>query len=159
MPVRIRWKSKEYAGIGLLLLGICGIFQLLTTFIGQYFLGIGNYYVVYLIPLGIWAAIFYATLIIFESYTQIARREKLHSQFRKLGEKNLKLQKFLNFPITKPLLIIFILFNAFFFSSFFICTLIFDNTMAFLIAENISAIACLLGASFIEQNYGRIQRY
>jgi len=77
MPIRIRWKSKENLGIGLLLLGMSGIIQLLFIFIGQYFLEIGNYYVVILIPIGITVAIFFATMIIFESYAQIERREKL----------------------------------------------------------------------------------
>ena len=70
MPIRIRWKSKEYFGIGLLLLGMCGFLQLFFIFIGQYFLEIGNYFVVILVPLGITLALFYASVIIFESYAQ-----------------------------------------------------------------------------------------
>lgn len=159
MPIRIRWLSREYFGIGLLLLSICGIFQLLFIFIGQYFLEMGNHIVVILIPIGIWIALFFAALIIFESYAQVERREKLSSRFRKSVFKSSKLKKFLNFPITKPLLIIFILFNVFFFSSFFICVLFLNNSIAFLIAENLSAIFCLLVANLIERNYGRVKRY
>ena len=159
MPIRIRWKSKEYLGIGLLLLGMCGMFQLFFIFVGQYFLGIGNYFVVILLPIGIWAALFFATTIIFESYAQVERREKLRSQFKKSGSKNSTVAKLLKFPITKPMLIIFILFNAFFFSSFFICYLFLNSTLSFLLAENISAIVCLLVANLIERNYGRITRY
>ena len=158
MPIRIRWKTKEYFGIGLLLLGICGMFQLFFIFVGQYFLGIGNYFVVILIPIGVWAAVFFASLIIFESYAQVERREKLRSQFRKSGKKSPKLKKILNFPITKPLLIVFILFNVVFFSSFFISLLYLDNTMSFLIAENLSAIICLVSANLLEQKHGRITR-
>ena len=158
MPIRIRWKSKEYFGIGLLLLGMCGMFQLFFIFVGQYFLGIGNYLVVILLPIGIWAALFFATTIIFESYAQVERREKLRSQFKKSGSKHSTVTKFLKFPITKPMLIIFILFNAFFFSSFFICYLFLNSTLSFLLAENISAIVCLLVANLIERNYGRITR-
>ena len=134
MPIRVRWKSKEYIGVGLLLLGMCGMFQLFFIYVGQYFLGIGNYIIVILLPIGIWAALFFATTIIFESYAQVERREKLRSQFRKSGGKNSKIGKFLNFPVTKPMLIIFVLFNAFFFSIFFICYIFFDGTMSFLLA-------------------------
>lgn len=159
MPIRIRWKSKEYFGIGLLLLGMCGMFQLFFIFVGQYFLGIGNYFIVILLPIGIWAALFYASTIIFESYAQVERREKLRSQFRKSGNKISLLEKFLKFPITKPVIIIFILFNVFFFSSFFISYLFLNSTLSFLLAENISAIICLLVANLIEINYSRTRRY
>jgi len=159
MPIRIRWKSKEYIGVGFLLLGMCGMLQLFFVFVSQYYLGIGNYFVVILLPIGIWAALFFATTIIFESYAQVERREKLRSQFKKSGRKNSIVAKLLKFPITKPMLIIFILFNAFFFSSFFICYLFLNSTISFLLAENISAIVCLLVANLIERNYGRIKRY
>ncbi|MFX0136992.1 MAG: hypothetical protein ACFFDN_25365 [Candidatus Hodarchaeota archaeon] len=159
MPIRIRWLSKEYFGIGLLLLSVCGIFQLFFIFIGQYFLAMGNHVIVILIPLGIWVALFFAALIIFESYAQVERREKLKSRFRKTTIKSSKLKKILNFPITKPLLIIFILFNAFFFSIFFIFVLFLSNSMSFLLAEVLSAVFCLLIANLIEKNYGRVKRY
>ena len=138
---------------------MCGLLQLFIIFLGQYFLGIGNYFVVILLPIGIWAALFYATTIIFESYAQVERREKLRSQFKKSGSKYSKVTNFLKFPITKPMLIILILFIAFFFSSFFICYLFFNGTISFLLAENISAIVCLLVANLIERNYGRIRRF
>ncbi len=159
MPIRVRWKSKEYFGIGILLLGMSGLIQLFFIFIGQYFLEIGNYFVVILIPIGITIAIFFATLIIFESYAQIERREKLRSQFRKSMINATKLEKFLNFPITKPLLIVFVVFTSFFFITFFICIIFLDNTFSFIIAENLSAVICLLIASFVEKIYGKVQRY
>jgi len=159
MPIRIRWKSKEYFGIALLLLGMCGLLQLFFIYIGQYFLAIGNYFVVILLPIGITWAIFYASIIIFESYAQVERREKLRSQFRKSKTYSSKLQQFLNFPITKPLLIIFAIFTPIFFITFFICTLFLNYTISFLTAENISAIICLLIANLIEKNYGRVRRY
>ena len=159
MPIRIRWKSKENLGIGLLLLGMCGIIQLLFIFIGQYFLEIGNYFVVILIPLGITVAIFFATIIIFESYAQVERREKLRSQFRKSKINISKLKKILNFPITKPLIIVFAVFSSFFFITFFISNSFLDNTFSFIIAENLSAVVCLFIANFIEKSYGKVQRY
>ena len=159
MPIRIRWKSKEYFGIALLLLGMCGILQLFFIYIGQYFLEIGNYFVVILVPLGITLATFYASIIIFESYAQVERREKLRSQFRKSKTFSSKLKQFLNFPVTRPLIIIFAIFTPIFFISFYICILFLNNTISFLTAENISAIICLLIANLIEKNYGRVRRY
>ena len=159
MPIRVRWKSKEYIGIGILLLGMSGLIQLFFIFIGQYLLEIGNYFVVVLIPIGITLAIFLATMIIFESYAQIERREKLRSQFRKSRISTTKLTKVLDFPITKPLLIVFAIFTPFFFITFFICTIFLDNTFSFIIAENLSAVMCLLIASFIEKIYGKVRRY
>jgi hypothetical protein len=159
MPIRIRWKSKEYLGIGLLLLGMSGLIQLLFIFIGQYFLVIGNYFVIILIPIGITLAIFFATMIIFESYAQIDRREKLKGQFRKSKIDVSNVKKILNFPITKPLLIVFSVFASFFFITFFISIVFLDSTFSFIIAENLSAVVCLLIASFVEKRYGRVQRY
>ena len=159
MPIRIRWSSKEYFGSGLLLLGMSGIFQLLFIFIGQYFLAMGNHVIVILIPIGIWVALFYATLIIFESYAQIERREKLRTRFLKSKIKSSTIKRFLSVPITKPLLIIFIFFSFFFFIVFLISIRFFDNTIAFLMAEILSAIFCLLIANLIEKNYGRVKRY
>ena len=159
MPIRVRWKSKEYIGIGLLLLGMSGLIQLFFIFIGQYFLEIGDYFVVILIPIGMTLAIFFATMIIFETYAQIERREKLRSQFRKSKINISKLDKILSFPITKPLLIVFIVFSSTFFITFFISIVFLDNNFSFIIAENSSGVVCLLIASFVEKKYGKVQRY
>ncbi|MHA1987425.1 MAG: hypothetical protein ACW98D_12370 [Promethearchaeota archaeon] len=159
MPIRVRWKSKEYLGIGLLLLGMSGLIQLFFILIGQYFLAIGNYFVIILIPIGITLAIFFATMIIFESYAQIERREKLKGQFRKSKINISNLKKILNFPITKPVLIVFAVFASFFFITFFISIVFLDTTFSFIIAENLSAVVCLLIASLVEKRYGRVQRY
>ncbi|MFX1365258.1 MAG: hypothetical protein ACFFCE_16895 [Promethearchaeota archaeon] len=159
MPIRIRWTSKEYFGETLILLALSGMFQLFFIFIGQYVLAMGNHVVLILIPIGAWVAIFFASLIIFESYAQVERRQKLKNRFGKKVKKDSTLYKFLKFPLTKPLLIVFIIFNGFFFSTFFICTTFLQNSMAFLTAEILSAISCLLIANFIEKKYGRIQRY
>ncbi|MHA2037770.1 MAG: hypothetical protein ACW98X_15145 [Promethearchaeota archaeon] len=159
MPIRIRWKSKEYLGIGLLLLGMCGIIQLFFIFIGQYFLEIGNYIVVIIIPIGITVAIFFASMIIFESYAQIERREKLRTQFGKSKKQLTILKKILSFPISKPLIIVFSVFASVFFVTFYISIIFLDNTFSFIIAENLSAVMCLLIANLVEKSYGRVQRY
>jgi len=159
MPLRIRWLSKEFFGIALLLLGMCGMFQLFFIFIGQYLLNIGNYFVVILIPIGITVALFFSTIIIFESYAQVERREKLKSQFKKSRGKRSKLRIFLDFPITKPLLITCIIFLATFFSLYYICVLFLNNAVSFLTSENLSAVICLLIANLIEKKYARLVKY
>ncbi|MHA1913312.1 MAG: hypothetical protein ACW986_12150 [Promethearchaeota archaeon] len=159
MPIRVRWKSKEYIGIGLLLFGMCGMFQLFFILVGQYFLGIGNYFVVIFIPIGATLAMFLASIIIFESYAQVERREKLRSQFRKTKIDLSMVKQILEFPITKPLLIVFIVFLTIFFITFYISMIFLDELLSFLIAENVSAIISLLIANLIEKNFGRIQRY
>lgn len=159
MPIRIRWTSKEHFGSCLLLLSMCGMLQLLFIFIGTYLFAMGNHIVVVVIPIGIWIALFYAALIIFESYAQVERREKLRSRWRKLASKSSTLKKFLSISITKPLLIIVFFFSIFFIIIFSISVLFLDNSMAFLTAEILSAIFCLLIANLIEKNYGRVIRY
>jgi len=159
MPIRIRWTSKEYFGTGLILLGMNGLIQLFFIFIGQYILEMGNHIILILIPIGVWIAIFFASLIIFESYAQVERRERIRSRFGKRTIKNSTLKRFLDIPLIKPLLIVFIVFNILFFISFFISNLFLHNSIAFLTAEILSAISCLLIANLIERNYGRVKRY
>jgi len=133
--------------------------QLFFIFIGQYFLEIGNYFVVILIPLGMTVANFFAAIVIFESFAQVERREKLRSQFRKSKIDVSNLEKFLNFPVTKPLIIVSIIFVSFFFTTFYISATFLPNTISFIVAENTSAIICLLIANLIEKKYGRVQRF
>jgi hypothetical protein len=142
-----------------MLLGMCGLIQLFLIYICQYFLGIGNYFVVVLIPIGTTCATFFAAIIIYESYAQVERREKLRTQYRKSKSYISMLNQILNFPITKPLLIIFITFIPLFFITFYIGTTFLNNTISFLSAEIVSSIICLLVANLIEKKYGRVQRY
>jgi hypothetical protein len=138
---------------------MCGMFQLFFILIGQYLQGIGKYFVVILIPIGATLAMFLASIIIFESYAQVDRREKLRSQFRKTKIDDSMVKQILEFPITKPLLIVFTIFLVFFFTSFYISMIFLNKLLSFLIAENLSAIISLLIANLVEKNYGRIQRY
>jgi hypothetical protein len=154
MPLRIRWKSKDYIGIALMLLGACGLFQAIFILLGQVYLGVNSYFVMILIPIAIVFALFYGTIIIFESYAQVRRREKLRSQFHKKGEKPV-FKKFFSFPITKPLLIIFSVFVGFFFLFYFILNAFIDEfSLPFVIAENVAAVACLVIANAIERYIG-----
>ena len=158
MPIIIRWNSKEYFGIALMLLGACGLFQLIFIFVAQYFLSVGNYLAIILIPIAVSVTLFFAATIIFDSYVQVERKVKLRSQFRKLKAKHAKLSKFFEFPIVKPLLIIFVIFSVLYFISFAICIIFLDNVLSFIVAENLATITCLLVSNYIEKNVSKVQR-
>jgi hypothetical protein len=159
MPIRIRWISKDYFGIGLMLFALSGLFQLFFIFIGQYVLEISNYFVVILIPIGVTIAMFFANMIIFESYAQVKRDTMLRTQFKKARDLRSKVRKIIDFPVTKPLLITSLIFIGIFFSTYYICTLFLNNALSYLTAENVGALVCLLIANFIEKNYAKIQKY
>ncbi|TXT59575.1 MAG: conserved membrane protein of unknown function [Promethearchaeota archaeon] len=150
MPIRIRWLSKDYVGVALMLFGACGLFQAIFILIGQVFLGVTNYFVMILIPIGIIIAIFYGTVIIFEGYAQVRRREKLRSQFKGRTEKN-AFKKFLHFPITKPILIMSSVFALFFFILYLILNIFLEGQLAFVISEISAAILFLFIANGIER--------
>ena len=159
MPIRIRWASVEYRPIAFMLLGACGIFQVLFIFIAQYFLGIGNYLILITIPIAVTIALFFASLITFEAFAQVERRKTLKRPFSKSKGNLSKLKKFLMIPIVRPLLIIFIIFLIMFFSSYFFSLVFWDRIVSFLVAENFSAIICFLIANLLEKNYAKVRRY
>jgi hypothetical protein len=159
MPLRFRWTSKEYLPIALMLFGVCGLFQVLFIFLAQYFLAVGNYIAVILIPIGITIALFFGNIIIFESYAQVERKRVLKKQFSKRRSNISRLSKFIHFPIARPLIITFPIFTVLFFISFPISAVLLNNTISFIIAENVGAIACLFVANIIEKSYARVQRF
>lgn len=159
MPLKIRWVKREYFGLALMLFGLCAIFQAFYIFIAQYFLSIGNYLVIILIPIGVIFALFYCSIIIFESYAQVKRSRKIKRGFAKRIIEKVRFRKFLQFPVVRPLLIIFAIFSGFFFPSYFISILWFNNIYSFVIAEVLGAIACIFVANIIERHYAKIQRY
>ncbi|MFX0059735.1 MAG: hypothetical protein ACFE85_13450 [Candidatus Hodarchaeota archaeon] len=159
MPIRIRWGSKDYLPIALMLLGSCGIFQLLFIFIAQYFFGIGNYLVTIIIPIAITIALFFASVITFEAFAQVERRETLKRPFSKSKRDLSKFNRFLKFPVVRPLFIIFIIFLIMFFGSYFFSLIFWDKIISFLVAENFSAVICFLIANLIEKNYAKVRRY
>lgn len=158
MPLKIRWTKKEYLGTALMLFGGCGLFQLFFIFVAQYYLSIGNYVVIILIPIGVTFGLFYCSTIIFDSYAQVDRRKKIKTQFEKSGLKKKKSKKILNFPVSKPLLIIYAIFIPGFFISYFICNLFLNNIISFMIAENLPTIVSFFVANLIEKNYAKVQR-
>lgn len=159
MPIRVRWTNKRYFPFALMLLGACGVFQVMFIFMAQYLLNVGNVYVVTIIPTGVSVALFFGSLIIFESYAQVERSKKLKTRFQKSRVYSSTFERFLYFPIVRPLLIMFAIFAGLFFSSYFSCAVFLDKVLSFLIAEIFSAIVSLLFANLIEKRYGRVQRY
>ena len=159
MPIRFRWTSKEYIPIALMLFGACGIFQALFIILAQYILGVGNYLVVILIPIGITIALFFGVVIIFESFVQVEKRKNTRSQFQKSRLELSKFRKILYFPVIRPIIIVFPVFTAIFFSTYGISLIFLDNVMAFLISENLAVIISLLIANLIEKKYAKINRY
>jgi len=159
MPIRFRWSSKEYIPIALMLLGACGIFQVLFIFLAQFILGVGNYVVVILIPIGTTVALFFGVVIIFESFVQVEKRKKNKSQFQKSRLELSKFRKLLYFPVIRPIIIVFPIFTAIFISTYGISLIFLDNVMSFLISENVAAIISLLIANLIEKKYAKVYRY
>ncbi|MFX1340750.1 MAG: hypothetical protein ACFFDK_19220 [Promethearchaeota archaeon] len=158
MPLNIRWKQRDYLGIAFMLFGACGLFQAGIIFIAQYALSLGNLLVIIIIPIGVTIALFYCSIIIFDSFAQVERRAKIRSQFRKLTE-NRRIKKFLLFPIVRPLLILFSIFTGIFLISYFISFIYLTNIISFIIAENLGTLVCLLVSNLIEKRYGKVQRY
>ena len=159
MPIKVRWTTMEYFPYALMLLGACGAFQVLFIFIAQYFLNVGNFYVIILIPTGVTIALFFGSMIIFESYAQVARNRHLKSRFQKTQKNSSNLERLLYFPIVRPLLIMFAVFSALFFIAYFFSATFLNKILSFLTAESFAAIICLLIANLIEKRYGRIKRY
>ena len=159
MPIRFRWSSKEYMPIALMLLGTCGFFQVLFIFLAQFILGVGNYVVVILIPIGTTIALFFGVVIIFESFVQVEKRKKARSQFQKSRLELSKFRRILYFPIIRPIIIVFPIFTAIFFSTYGISLIFLDNIIAFIISENLATIISLLIANLIEKKYAKINRY
>ncbi len=145
--------------IALMLFGACGIFQVLFIFLAQFIMGVGNYVVVILIPIGTTIALFFGVVIIFESFVQVEKKKKNRNQFQKSRLESSKFRKLLYFPIIRPIIIVFPIFAVIFFSTFGISLIFLDNIMAFLISENLAAIISLLIANIIEKKYAKVQRY
>jgi hypothetical protein len=142
-----------------MLLGGCGFIQVLILMVSQFLLNVRNYLVITLVPIGSILAIFFGSVIIYESFAQIERRKNLRSQFRKSQVENEFLRKLLAFPVSKPLLLILIVFTALYFTSYFIINIFLNNLLSFIIGENIATIGCLLIANLVERNWARVRRY
>ena len=159
MPIRFRWSSKEYLPIALMLFGVCGLFQTLFVFIAQYFLGVGNYIVVILIPIGATIALFFGVVLIYESFIQVEKRRRLRTQFLKSRGTSSRIRSFLMFPIVRPIIIVFPIFAAIFFATYGVCLYFLDKIMSFIVAENLATLISLLVANYIEKKYAKVQKF
>ncbi|MGV9172021.1 MAG: hypothetical protein ACOC44_20285 [Promethearchaeia archaeon] len=159
MPIRIRWASKEYLGIALMLLGGCGLIQLFIILFSQFVLNVRNYLVITVIPIGSILAIFFGCIIIYESFAQVKRRKNLKNQFRKSNIENKTIRKIVEFPVSKPLLLTLLFFSILYLVSYFIANIFLNNILSFIIGENVATIGCLLIANLLEKNYARVRRY
>ena len=159
MPLKIRWSSKEYISIALLLLGGCGLLQVLFIAISQYFLSVGNYLVITIVPLGIIFALYFATLMIYEAFAQVERKDKLKRQYNKSKSYSSKMKAILTNSIVRPLLINFAFFTVIFFVTYFISISFNDNQISFIVAEVTAGILCLLIANYFEKNYAKVRRF
>jgi hypothetical protein len=159
MPLKIRWSSKEYIHSAILLFAACGLFQVLYIYLGQYFLEVGNYVIVIIIPTGVVVALFFASIIIFEAFAQVERHKKLKRQFKKSKGYTSRIKNFFYFPVVRPLLITFIFFTVFFFIIYSISLIFITPENSYLLAEISSGIICLLIANLFEKNYAKVRRF
>lgn len=159
MALRIRWMSGNYYPFAFMMFGMCGLFQTIYIILAQYILNVGNYIIIILIPIAVSAALFYSSKIIFESFAQVERRKKFKSQFQKTKKKENRLQKILEFPISKPLLIPFSIFTGLFIATYIPCNIFLNSMFSFLIAENIGAMVCLVFADLFEKNFAKIRSF
>ena len=155
MPIRIRWIKGKFLGLVLMIIGFCGLFQVIYLFLAQYLFQIGSLFAVIIIPIGTTIGLILTAVIIFESIAEVERRSKIKSQFRKKSTKD---KKFFSFPITKPLLICFMSFTLIYLLCYFICIIFLNSFQSFLIAENISTISCIFIAHIIERNWAKIKK-
>ena len=159
MPLKIRWSSKEYISIALILLGGCGLFQVLYIAISQYLLSIGNYLIITIIPLGTTFALYFATLMIYEAFAQVERTDKIKRQYIKSRSYSSKIKAILNNSIARPLLITFAFFTIIFFITYFISVSFINRQLSFMLAEIIAGVICLLIANYFEKNYAKVRRF
>ncbi|MFW9771143.1 MAG: hypothetical protein ACFFBY_08005 [Promethearchaeota archaeon] len=159
MPIRVRWRTREYIHFALMILGGCGLFQVLFIFIAQYLLRVGNYIIVILVPFGAIIGLYFGTTMIFEAFAQEERRRKLKTQYQKSRLDFPVIKRLLEFPVVKPLLIIYIIFTPLFFIAFYATLYYIGNLFAFLVAEIFSTLVCLLIANLIEKRFGKVKRY
>ena len=166
MPIKLMWLKGRNLGLGLIFLGVMTLLQVLFILIAQYALSIGSIFVVVLIPIGVIIATFYATLVIFESRTEMSQyRGKIQKrQFKskkKASNKN-KIKEIIdkvNWVYARPILTISGIFIVGFWLTYLILFSLFENqTIVYIIAENVGAILSLVFATYVETSTFRKTR-
>ena len=166
MPIKLNWIKGKNFGLALIFLGFSTLLQVLFILIAQYALSIGSIYTVVLIPIGVIIATFYATLVIFESKTEMSQyRGKLQKRQYKSKKRTTNKSKFkeiinkVNWVYARPILVISGIFIGGFWLTYLILFSIIENqTIVYIIAENIGAILSLVFATYIETSTFRKTR-
>ena len=166
MPIKLMWLKGRNFGLALIFLGVMTLLQVLFILIAQYALNIGSIFAVVLIPIGVIIATFYATLVIFESRTEMSQyRGNFQKRYQKKRKKNSKINKIkeivdkVNWVYARPLLIISgIFFGGFWLTYLILFSLFEDRTIVYVIAENVGAILSLVTATYIETSMHRKTR-
>jgi len=166
MPIKLQWMKGRNLGLGLIFLGVMTLLQVIFILIAQYGFSIGSLYVVALVPFGVILATFYSTLVLFESRTEMSQyRSKIQRRPQKSKKKKKDTNKVkeimdkINWVYVKPVLIIAGgFFGGFWITYLILFSLVEDQTIVFLIAENIGAILSLLLATYNETSTYRKTR-
>ncbi len=166
MPIKLMWLKGKNLGLGLIFLGIMTLLQVIFIVIAQYGLNIGSKFAVVLIPIGVIIATFYAALVIFESRTEMSQYrgnfQKKHQKSRKKVANKNKFKQFIdkiNWVYARPLLIISgIFFGGFWITYLILFSLVEDQTIVYVIAENVGAILSLVIATYMETSMHRKTR-
>ena len=160
------WLKGRNLGLALIFLGVMTLLQVLFILIAQYALNIGSIFAVILIPIGVIVATFYSTLVIFESKTEMSQYrgnfQKRHQKSRKKTANKNKIKEIINkinWMYARPLLIIAGVFIGGFWLTYLILFSLFeDQTIVYVIAENIGAVLSLVVATYIETSTFRKTR-
>jgi len=166
MPIKLNWIKGRNLGLALIFLGVMTLLQVLFILIAQYALNIGSIFAVILIPIGVIIATFYATLVIFESRTEMSqyrgKLQKRQYKSKKRAKNKNKLKIIIdkvNWVYARPLLIISGVFIGGFWLTYLILFSLFeDQTIVYVIAENVGAILSLVIATYIETSNFRKTR-
>ena len=166
MPIKLMWMRGKNLGLAMIFLGVMTLLQVLFILIAQYSLNIGSIYAVVLIPIGVIVATFYATLVVFESRTEMSQYrgnfQKQHKKARKKVTSKNKIKEIIdkiNWVYARPLLIISGIFIVGFWITYLILFSIIENQIiVYAIAENVGAILSLVYATYIETSTYRKTR-
>lgn len=148
MPVKIYWMRGRNLGLALIFLSLVGFIQVIFIIIAQYGLQIGSQEIVILVPLGVTIALFYAVIVVFESWANITK----YREARPFSQKKSKTIRFLqryNWILLRPVGVIILGFMILFAITLGI-TQGLDQSLRYVIAENVGAIGGLLLATYIE---------
>jgi len=166
MPIKLMWMRGKNLGLGLIFLGVMTLLQVLFILIAQYALNIGSIFAVVLIPIGVIVATFYATLVIFESKTEMSQYrgkiQKRQFKSKKRATNKNKIKEIIgkvNWVYARPILTISGVFIVGFWLTYLILFSLFENqTIVYIIAENVGAILSLVFATYVETSTFRKTR-